>query len=438
MKRAHGPAAPPARTPALIVAVSSLLLSTGLAATLTVWTDSLGHELAGDADGVDWDELSVVAWWAGDAALRWAMVSAAGSLAGVVGLCLGKSRLHRIFAITTATDLLVNVCLAMVLSLLTYSPSLSEPFGNFVCSSTFASELTTSSAAHLSWLSGAAPLELPPLWGLDACEETWQLAMLGVLLGMLVAIVLRTYGTWVSWEANSELRERELRDQGDAWVSDDDAARGRDADEGGCGGDAERKTPLALEATLGRPRAGSAASCSSSPRRSQTLPRPLALDLPATSSKRTRAQTVAYGQEMASTARRRDDGAQLVFVPVVLDERGQPVFHSHSPTYAAFPHFASPPRSCANTGDALPPPLSSRTKRPRPPRLRSSSSSASASSSSSSTTLAPSLFVDEPAELSPPCTPTGSSTSTLVADDKTSRRLRTRSEDVGLMSPPPP
>ncbi|BGP36426.1 hypothetical protein JCM10450v2_000324 [Rhodotorula kratochvilovae] len=433
------PAAPPSRTPALLAAASSLFLSSGLATLLWVWTAALERELASDADAVDLDEMSVVAWWAGDAALRWAVVSAVGSLCGVLGLLLRRSGLHRVFAVTTATDLLVTIFFTLTLALFTFSPSLSAPFGSFLCSSTFASDWTSAPAltsrsehATSSWAGG---IELV-LWGLEACEDSWQTAMLGVLLGCVVAVVLRALGTWATWEMNSEMREKELRDRGEAWVDADEYMLEVEAAQRGTG---DVKTPLALEETLGRPRASSTASTSRSgamsERRSQTLPLPFALD----SAKRVRSQTVTFGQSAPRDGRH----AQLVFVPVMLDERGHPVYQPSSPTFA-FPPYASPPRSRQNTapsytGFSGPSSSSSRSSSRSAKRSRQRSSSSSSSSTSSlSSPLSGPVFVDEPVEMSPPRTPIGQSTSTLSVEDKTSRRLRSRSEDVSLMSPPPP
>ncbi|GAA6049570.1 hypothetical protein JCM3770_000853 [Rhodotorula araucariae] len=429
------PAAPPSRTPAIVAAASSLFLSSGMATLLWVWTAALERELASDADAVDMDEMAVVAWWAGDAALRWAVVSAVGSLCGVLGLLLRRSGLHRVFAVTTATDLLVTIFFTLTLALFTFSPSLSAPFGSFLCSSTFASDWTSapvltgrSEQPTASWAGG---IELV-LWGLEACEDTWQTAMLGVLLGCVVAVVLRALGTWATWEMNSEMREKELRDRGEAWVDADEYMREVEAAQRGT---ADVKTPLALEETLGRPRACSTASASRgggmSERRSQTLPLPFAVD----STKRIRSHTVTYGQGPNSDGRH----AQLVFVPVVIDDRGHPVYQPSSPTFA-FPPYASPPRSRQHTAPgyiSLSAPSASSSRSSSRSAKRSRSSSSSSSSTSSPLSGPGPVYVDEPGEMSPSRMPIGQSTSTVTAGDKTSRRFRSRSEDVSLMSPPP-
>lgn len=85
----HHPHASPSRNQALVVAGSSLFLSTGLATLTWVWTAALERELASDTDAaVDMDGMVVVAWWAGDAAVKWALLSAGGSLCGTLGLLL--------------------------------------------------------------------------------------------------------------------------------------------------------------------------------------------------------------------------------------------------------------------------------------------------------------------------------------------------------------
>lgn len=498
------PSHPPScRTPALLASASSLCLSGGLAALTWVWSAALERELAADAgDAVDLDGMVVVAWWAGDAAFRWAVVSAAGSLAGCLGLLLvshpsllsfpcslvwscsadalesyakqRRSSLHRVFAVTTATDLVVTILATVALASLTLSPSLSGPFGSFLCSSTFASDWTaparggggvpgsgasssSSSSASSSWSGGTEILS----WGVEACDESWQLAMVGVILGCGVAVVLRVLGTWVTWECNAEMRDQELRDQGLAWVDhddgeDDDARQVADEAAGGGAGDA--KTPLKLEETLGRPRASStaatavAAAAAGAARRAHTLPLPYGLE----AAKRARSHTVTFGQHGGGGGAAGRHAPQLVLVPVMLDARGRPVFEPSSPTYT-FPPYSHPhshrPRQGSSSGrttsslghgssasSSRSSSRSSMTTATRPPRLRSSSSSSSSGSSSSLASPRVPLFVDEPAELSsPPCTPRGQSSSTMVGagGEETSRRLRTRSDDVSLRSPPP-
>ncbi|KAL7337878.1 hypothetical protein BJY59DRAFT_441141 [Rhodotorula toruloides] len=415
--RSHSQTMPrptPTRLAPLVVSTSSLLLSAGLMTTLWVWTTALERELASDVD-VDMDQSAVIAWWVGEAGLRWSLISAGGSLCGVLGLVMRKSKLHRVFAVTTATDLAISILLTLTLSLLTFSPSLSTPFGSFLCSSAFASDYSTSSASLLSgrseqtWSTWSNGIEFV-LWGVEACEEAWQTAMVLVLIGCVVTVALRIYGTWVTWEVNADLREGELRDAGEGWVDV---------------GELEEKTPLLLEEAFGKPRSSSSSSrrlsfsSSNHDRRSNTLPLPYALE----GHKRSRSNTIAFGQ----TDKRRP---QLVFVPVMFDAHGQPVCQPSSPTFA-MPHYASPPRSRASTRSSNLSPSPSRSTR-RPPSLDSRSTSSSPPRPSP-----PAVFTAEPADMiSPPRSPTCQSTCTASADERTNRRLRSKSENDHVFTSP--
>lgn len=71
------------RLAALSIALSSLLLSSGLATVLYVYTESLRDQFDdGDVD----EPAQVVAWWTAEAAFKWALISAGGSLSGIVGI----------------------------------------------------------------------------------------------------------------------------------------------------------------------------------------------------------------------------------------------------------------------------------------------------------------------------------------------------------------
>ncbi|GAA6038595.1 hypothetical protein JCM8097_009438 [Rhodosporidiobolus ruineniae] len=446
--------ASPARLPPLVIASSSLALSGGLAALLYVFTRSADRDLAQDQDGVEMDEAAVVTWWAGDMGLRWALLSSAGSLAGVLGLLLRNSKLHRLFALTTAIDLLACVLFTLTLALLTFTPALSAPFSTFLCSSALTSSPSSllgtvgRERESLRWSDG---VELV-LWGVETCEDNWQTGMVGVILGAVVATALRVYGTWITWEWNAEMKEQELRDVGEGWV-DQEMCEIDTRRDGGC------KTASAMEGTVptGRPRSSSTASTGSSSRsgrRSTTLPLYSDYPSPLEGHKRSRSHTIAHD-------RRSRTQPQLVLVPVVLDSHGRP---HYSPTSAAFhlPPFASPPRSRSSTyngGTAYPPspspssasssrsPSSSRSK--RPPSLRPRSSSSSSSSTAfvhSPLANSPELitFTDEPESVdndeeepfaSPPMTPTALTTTCRGGggSDECARRARSRSEN-GLVT----
>jgi len=74
------------RTPALLIAFSSLLLSSGLATSLFVFNQSIQDQLDGDLD-----QAAVVAWWTGNAALKWALISSVGALSGCIGILTVES-----------------------------------------------------------------------------------------------------------------------------------------------------------------------------------------------------------------------------------------------------------------------------------------------------------------------------------------------------------
>ncbi|GAA5989084.1 hypothetical protein JCM11641_002299 [Rhodosporidiobolus odoratus] len=420
----------PSRLPALVVSSSSLLLASGLGICLHVWTSNLNRELAADSDGVDMDESTVVAWWAGEAALRWSLLSAGGSFCGVLGLLLSNSRLHRVFAITTAVDLLATVFLTLVLALLTLTPVLSQPFSAFLCSSTFASDFSGSPtsllSAHreregLTWSDGVELI----FWGVETCEDSWRVGMVRVILGCIVACALRVYGTWLSWDMNGELREKELRDQGEAWVDQEMCEVV----------DQVHKSSSAVEEPHNRPRSNSTSSLRAA-RRGNTLPLYVSTS-EAGNSKRPRSHTVSHSAYDQHTRRH----PQLVLVPCILDEHGNPVYSPSSPSFA-LPPYPSPPRQRSNTHNAttsVSPRSTSRSS------SRSSHSPLSTRSRSSFSTvtrpiISPPLMTltDEPEEMvsSPPLAPTASSTGAISgADERANRRARSRSESESAPRP---
>ncbi|CEQ38763.1 SPOSA6832_00218 [Sporobolomyces salmonicolor] len=475
------PSRQPSRAPALVIALSSLLLSAGLAVSLYVYTASLQQELVGDAEAAgDMDQATVIAWWAGDAALKWALLSAAGSLCGVVGILMHNSALHRVFAVSTFADLLLTLLLTLTLALLTFTPTLSQPFGSFLCSSV-GSGLSSPSAqsllgtAHdsesLSWSSGIEIL----LWGVETCEESWHAGLVRVIAGCVVAASLRIYGVWVSWEMNAELKDQELRDQGEgSWMVDpeyvDEGARGT-----------EGKSPTRMEETLvRRSRASSTSTAVAGPssRRSHTLP---ATGLPPpyayAESQRVRSHTISYPPHPSSSSSLHNSAPtsassgsrqrpRLVLLPVYVNNHGNPVYSPSSPSFPyalghpapAPPAYAArtpSPRTRSSTSPGMP--FSSRphvfnrnpSSKCRNRSSSSSSSSSSASRSSSSSPVAssavsagsktplpsPPIYTSEPMELTPPTTPTATTSSTSKAANSASRRPRSRSETAGAVVP---
>lgn len=344
------------------------------------------------------------------------------------------------FALTTAFDLLATVFLTLTLLLLTFSPSLSEPFGDFVCSSIYATDLSRSTRTLLARLSEHAAFSWTTgvdlsFSGVEACEDAWQGAVLHVLVGCVITIALRAYGTWVTWDANVELRENELRarEAGAGWErlpggssAADAAAPSEDEaddadDEKGLLEKAVRRlsvtaerpqvTPLVLEEARVRytkrshtlpPLSIATSAAGGSPRPDRTRPRG-------------RAQTAFGAWEPRSAASSRSSSrdsteARLVFVPFTLDSHGHPVYAPSSPTYAVpgSPRSSSP----ARTGAPPPPPATSSRPNLRT-RQRSSSSVPSLGSAASSVRdeqtppplTPPPVLCDEPGSLlsdSPP------------------------------------
>ncbi|KWU42606.1 hypothetical protein RHOSPDRAFT_35864 [Rhodotorula sp. JG-1b] len=420
---------PSRRTPALIASAASVLLASGLAVSLAVALRSFEAELDSDEEAIDLDQTAVAVWWAGDVALRWAFISAAGSLCGVLGLVLRKSKLHAVFALTTAFDLLATIFLTLTLLLLTFSPSLSEPFGDFVCSSSYASDFSASARALLarpsehatsSWSNG---IELA-FWGVEACEDAWQTAMVRVLAGCAVTIALRAYGTWVTWDANVELKDLEDRGLVGAWPSvraaldevgvegergESDNSKGmvekvvRRLSSSGGSRPTARYTPLALE---------EARSSRTLERRSNTLPHP---SLPTSVEEKRRPARVQSddfrrnSSSSSSSPNRRNSSTEprLVLVPFVIDSLGHAVYEPSSPT------LHMPPPQQQECGASARRSLSALSTRPSPPSPRrpsprsmsSSSSSSCPSLSASSSSSAPSSPANATSPASPPPPP---------------------------------
>lgn len=322
-----------------------------------------------------------------------------------------RSKLHRVFALTTAFDLLATVFLTLTLCLLTFSPSLSEPFGDVVCSSSYAA------SSEDGLLGRSVDERRPPtwttasfaFWGVETCEDAWQSTMLRVLVGCVVTIALRAYGTWVTWEANVEMREREL-----GWAAvptanpesddeeDDDSTGEKSILEKAVrrlsSSSSSRRptlTPLSLEEARIRRQSSDGRHEHDDRRRhdgqrSQTLPTPVShrrsrsrtdhsahwVVSPATSS-----PSSSRSSSRSSTPSRRSTSSEprLVFVPFVIDSHGHAVYEPSSPTFAAAaPSSSQPPLSpvAAAAAPITQSPLrQSDTAAPRRPKLRPDSRS---------------------------------------------------------------
>ncbi|GAA5877327.1 hypothetical protein JCM16303_006244 [Sporobolomyces ruberrimus] len=434
------------RTPALLISLSSLLLSAGLSTCLYVLTESLKDQLDGDLD-----QAGVVAWWASDAGLKWGLISATGSLAGVVGILIHNSSLHRVFAVSTFADLLLTLLLTFTLSLLTFTPSLSPTFGSFLCSSVLSSSYDSpsgSTGSHIlrverdrsNW-APAGGIDLLS-WGVEACEESWKSGMFKVIAGSVVAVICRVYGVYVSFSMNAELRDEELQRLGgqggrrevDSWVDEDSASEMNELNKSSLRGLEET---LAGNSNHRRSRSTSSTSRSggrgpsptSSTRRSNTLP---ATGLPPRYSDPTAVRPRSQSSNEGNRPR-------LVLLPVYVDRQGNPVA---SPTSARSPPAYRSRSSTSPTSDpshrSKPSSGSSSAARPPPPpRKRSySATSYSSSSSSSSPPLKrspplPPLYTSEPLPLSSSpdlSSSTSSSTETTSSKIGRSRRSRHRSD----------
>lgn len=381
-----------------------------------------------------------------------------------------SAKIQRVFAVTTAVDLVATILLTLLLLLLTFTPALSQPFSTFLCSSSFAQDLSTpsslSSSHHPSSHSSSSEsftltdsLALL-LWGVETCEDNWRSGMVRVILGSAVASVIRTYGVCVTWEANAELKENEQRERGEGWV-DQEMAEVEAREE-------ERAAKLQRKASGGggggRQRSASSSSSGSShrrgslsERRSSTLP--LYTDAPSSDClKHLRSQSIPYSSDGSKP--------QLVLVPCVLDSHGHPVYSPSSPTFTIPPYTAGPSRSRSSSStSSYPPPPSSpsssrsssraSSKRSYRPRSSSSFSSMSSYPPHYHSPLAASdlmAFTDEPSAFafdleaaassasrssSPPSTPT--TLTSAAVDESAVRRARSRSENdasaAGAFSP---
>ncbi|GAA5970546.1 hypothetical protein JCM3765_000802 [Sporobolomyces pararoseus] len=412
---------PSNRLPALLISFSSLLLSAGLATTLYVLTESISEQL----DDGDLDQAGVVAWWTADAGFKWGLISSVGSLCGVTGILLGNASLHRVFAVSTFADLLLTLLLTFTLSLLTLLPSLSPTFGSFLCSSILSSSYDSPSSSSSRVLhverDGGSNSEGGLLqWGVEACEENWKVGMYKVIVGCLVTIGLRIYGTYISWEHNSELRELELnRLQGGGgdlgWVDEGvtEPLR-RDSQE-------MRQFGKNVEESNHR---RSRSHSSSSTRRSNTLP---ATGLPPRYSDDSNSRPRSQSSSASNGGRPR-----LVLLPVYVDRHGNPIgsppasppaYRSRSSTSPISPSSLNPPPRRSNSTKSSSSSTSRSTSRPPPPpRKRSQSATVTTTSKRS-----PSLprYTEEPSSLSP--SSSGSTTPTCLTNSSTESTLNGRS-----------
>lgn len=415
---------PSNRLPALLISFSSLLLSAGLATTLYVLTESISEQL----DDGDLDQAGVVAWWTTDAGFKWGLISSVGSLCGVTGILLGNASLHRVFAVSTFADLLLTLLLTFTLSLLTLLPSLAPTFGSFLCSSILSSSYdspssSTSRVLHVERDGGSNSEGGLLQWGVEACEENWRIGMYKVIVGCLVTIGLRVYGTFISWEHNSELRELELnRLQGGGggdlgWVDEGVSAETlrRDSQE-------MRQFGKNGEESNHR-RSRSNPSSSSSSRRSNTLP---ATGLPPRYSDDSNSRPRSQSSSACNGGRPR-----LVLLPVYVDRHGNPIgsppssppaYRSRSSTSPTSPSNLNPPPRRSNSTKSS---SKSTSRPPPPPRKRSQSATITTTTTTSKRSPSLPRYTEEPFSLSP--SSSGSTTPTCLTNSSTESSLNGRS-----------
>ncbi|KAK4050431.1 hypothetical protein OIV83_003501 [Microbotryomycetes sp. JL201] len=180
-KRLHGRTATDTvsrlRAATFVVAGSSLLLAAGLALLLYA---TLHTHTATDDD--EYSEAGGLARTAAQLALKWASCSALASLSGTIGVLL----MVRLFAVGAAIDLVCTVLLLSVLILLVCVPTLAEPFSHLLCHAVTSGEFSSIS---------------PFLWNrMDVCEQHWRWAMAAIILGAVIAIALRAWGTAITWQ----------------------------------------------------------------------------------------------------------------------------------------------------------------------------------------------------------------------------------------------
>lgn len=245
-----------------------------------------------------------------------------------LGLSQGHRPLIRLFAIGTAIDLICTLILLLILLLLTYAPTLSQPFSTFLCNSTTS---TSASNAEAVW------------WTLEACEAHWRQGMGVVVLGAMVAIGLRGWGTAITWQhygAISRLRGC-VRGRGVRLMEN-----GQGEGEGEDWFDTEM---MIKEEEANRRRMREMRDASARVR-SSTLPllfggsqpRPLPRHMG-----RPKSHTIG------GTASRNDHRAQLVLVPVFVDDQPPPPpRHSRSSSSTSAPAYTSPTRSSSSSSSS--------------------------------------------------------------------------------------
>ncbi|SCV68611.1 BQ2448_732 [Microbotryum intermedium] len=167
-----------------------------------------------DRHSIDYSQTGTLRYTLAHLTWRWATISAMTSAVGVAGTLTRRAPLVRIFAVGTAFDLVCTIVFLLVLLLVTFSPTLSEPFSSFLCSALTSGEFASVSMLKL-WRSesrvGPQGLGIELFnFGIEACEEHWRGGMMALILGSGVAVALRMLGTILTWEYYSTLVKQKL------------------------------------------------------------------------------------------------------------------------------------------------------------------------------------------------------------------------------------
>ncbi|SGY33196.1 BQ5605_C002g01464 [Microbotryum silenes-dioicae] len=393
-----------------------------------------------DRHSMNYSQTGTIRYTLAHLTWRWTIISAMTSAIGVAGTLTRRAPLLRIFAVGTSFDLVCTIVLLLVFLLVTFSPTLAEPFSSFLCSALTSGEFASVSTLKL-WESesqvGPEGFGIELLnFGIEACEEHWRGGMVALILGAIIAVALRTLGTIVTWDYHSTLVKQKL------WLQEIENGEplGLRKEQGWY--DAESITSSSAFKGL---RGGQSDEESGRRKRSPTTEGRYAAhrerrrsSFPSTSTRPTRANTlpVMFAQQGSGIASSSSPSSRhrLVFVPVYLDRNTTAVAEplprysssvqlqhitsasaisdsAHSTVSAHRTPESSPPSSRTSSRNRTSPTRAhkaSRSSRPVVPSLASHIASAASIPFAIDTALAP--------ERSPDAVSSASSSSTTAFD----------------------